>query len=232
MVWSVSKNRGSVSSDASSMGVCEVPSPRTILAIRSRLRGATHIDAGAVASGDLRIDIAQHHHAAVEGDDLAVVIGAAGAMRADIVLPARPALEPEFLHLRLVGWIHHHPAGRALPDHEGMGALALGGRLGAGAILWPVERGIAPAPDHLGGADAGGNFRCGGRLDWDRLGRGRRAAEAPKAAETTAAGQHEGQQGHGGRATGAPLSRAQLSPRAQFSGAQLSHGVYPSSKPR
>src|SRR6516165_10429569 len=33
MVWSVSRNRGKVSSDASSMGVCEVPSPSTILAI-------------------------------------------------------------------------------------------------------------------------------------------------------------------------------------------------------
>ena len=38
--------------------------------------GAAHVDAGAVAAGDLRIDPAQHQDPAVEGDDFAVLLQA------------------------------------------------------------------------------------------------------------------------------------------------------------
>src|SRR5260221_4008303 len=104
----------------------------------SRARRTAHVDTGAVASRDLGIDIAQHHHAAVERDDLAVVGAAAFAVRPDIVPAARATLEPELLHLGLVWGIHHHPAGRTLADHERMTALPPGGGLGAGSVLGPV----------------------------------------------------------------------------------------------
>src|SRR5437588_11228767 len=115
----------------------------------SRARGAAHVNAGAVAAGDLRIDPAQHQHTAVEGDDLAVLRVARRAARADIVLAARPALELELLLLRLIGEMHQHAAGRPGTDHVRLPALAAGGGFGPGPIGFLMIGGVAPADDEI-----------------------------------------------------------------------------------
>src|ERR1700736_2105277 len=105
----------------------------------SGVRRTAHIDTGAVTSRDLGIDVAQHHHAAVERDDFTVAGGTAFAVGPDIILSARAPFEPELLHLGMVGRIHPRPAGRPLADPEGMAALPPGGGLGSRPILDPVE---------------------------------------------------------------------------------------------
>src|SRR5262249_9002304 len=56
---------------------------------RSRRGRAADIDHVAVAGAGVLVDEAGDHHAAVEGDDLAVLLSGRRAGRADIVLAAR-----------------------------------------------------------------------------------------------------------------------------------------------
>src|SRR5262249_59939225 len=116
---------------------------------------AAHVDAGAVAAGDLRIDPAQHEHAPVEGDDFAVLHVPCRPDRADVVLAARPALELQLLLLCLVGEVHEHAAGRAGADHVRLAALAACGGFGTGPIGVLVIGGIGPRAGRGAGRNAG-----------------------------------------------------------------------------
>src|SRR6266702_8718106 len=110
---------------------------------------ATHVDAGAVAAGDLRIDEPQQHDPAVERDDLAILHATGFAGRSDIIPAAGAALEAQLRQLRLIGEVHHHAAGRAGIDDDRLAALAARGGFGPRPVLLPMIGGIAPTPDHL-----------------------------------------------------------------------------------
>jgi len=122
------------------------------------------IDHVAVAGGGVGIGEAGNQDAAVEGDDLAVLLAARRAGRADIVLAAPAALDPQLLRGGLVGQMHDHAA--ALAGADGIGLLALGGGLllGAGAVGRVLVGGKAPFADQLLGADGGGHFRLDPRF--------------------------------------------------------------------
>src|SRR5258706_3435014 len=68
-----------------------------------RPRRAADIDHVAVTGAGVLFDEAGDHDAAVKGYDLAVLLARGRAGRADIVLAARRALEPQFLRGGLVG---------------------------------------------------------------------------------------------------------------------------------
>src|SRR5439155_5109490 len=112
-----------------------------------RPRRAADVDHVAVAGGGILVDEAGDQDAAVEGDDLAVLLARRGTRRSDVVLAARRTLQPQFLRRRLVGEMHDHAAGRAGGDHVGILALGPGRSLGTGAVGRVLERGEAPAAD-------------------------------------------------------------------------------------
>src|SRR5262249_31122386 len=82
-------------------GNLEIPGPvlRTVPEMTQSLRPrpAADIDHVAVAGAGVLVDEAGDQHASVEGDDLAILLAAGRAGRADIVLAALAALDPEFL---------------------------------------------------------------------------------------------------------------------------------------
>src|SRR5262245_7849704 len=121
----------------------------------SGARRAAHEHPGAVAAVDLRVHEPQQHHAAIEGDDLAVLLTGGVARRADIVLAGGAALDAQLLQLGRVGEIHHDATGRTLADRERLLALAAGVGLDPCAVLRLVERRVAPAADDLARPDAG-----------------------------------------------------------------------------
>src|SRR3954451_608637 len=94
---------------------------------------AADVDHVAVAGGGVLVDEAGDQDAAVEGDDLAVLLAGGGTRRADVVLAAGRALQPQLLRRRLVGEMHDHAAGGTGGDHVGILALRPGRGLGAGA---------------------------------------------------------------------------------------------------
>src|SRR3954469_24114908 len=94
-------------------------------------RRAADIDHVAVTDRGILVDEAGDQHAAVERDDLAVLLAGGRACRADIVLAARAALEAQFLRGGLVGQMHDHAAALAGTDHVRL--LALTSRRGFGA---------------------------------------------------------------------------------------------------
>src|SRR6202034_3901387 len=87
---------------------------------------AAHVHSGAVAAGDLRSDPAQHHGAAIERKDFAILRSTGGAGRADIVMAVGTALEVQLLQLGAVGEIHHDAAIPSAVDHDRLGALTAG----------------------------------------------------------------------------------------------------------
>src|SRR5438309_8079997 len=101
----------------------------------SRPRRAADIDHVAVTDRGILVDETGDQHAAVERDDLAVLLAGRRSGRADVVLAARAALEAEFLRRRLVGQMHDYTAGGAGADYIGLLTLAAGGGFGAGAII-------------------------------------------------------------------------------------------------
>src|SRR5262249_11672846 len=108
-----------------------------VFSIRSSSRPwrAADIDHVAVACAGVLVDEARDHDAAVEGDDLAVLLARRRAGRADIVLAARAAFQPQLLRRGLVGQMHDDAAGAACGDDIGLLALRTGHRLRAGAVL-------------------------------------------------------------------------------------------------
>src|SRR6187399_198216 len=82
-----------------------------------RPRRAAHVDHVAVPDPGILVDEAGDQHAAVERDDLAVLLAGRRARRADIVLAARAALEAQFLRSGLVGQMHDDAAALAGADH-------------------------------------------------------------------------------------------------------------------
>src|SRR5712692_7058566 len=118
---STARIRSSTLREVAHFGLCQMVTATAA----SRAGGAAHVDAGAVAAGDLRVDPAQHQDPPVERDDLAVVLVAARLVGgADVILAAGPALEAQLLRLRLVGEMHHHAAARPQADDVGLAALA------------------------------------------------------------------------------------------------------------
>src|SRR5438309_11248071 len=118
----------------------------------SRPRRAADIDHVAVTDRGILVDEAGDQHAAVERDDLAVLVAGGRAGRADIVLAARAALEAQFLRSGLVGQMHDDAAALAGADNIGLLALPSRRGFGAGAVVGILERGEAPAADDLVGA--------------------------------------------------------------------------------
>src|SRR5689334_466793 len=124
-----------------------------------RPRGAADIDHVAVTDRGILVDEAGDQHAAVERDDLAVLLAAGGTGRTDIVLAARAALEAQFLRGGLVGQMHDHAAALAGADHVRLLALSARRGFGARTVVGILERGEAPAADDLVGADGRRHFR-------------------------------------------------------------------------
>src|SRR5579872_13095 len=124
-------------------------------------RRAADIDAGAVAADDFRVEPLQHHGAAVERDDLPIVLAAGRPGRPDIVLAALTALEFQLLQLRIVGEVHHHAAIRSAIDDNRLAARGARGRLSAHQIFWPMEGAVSPAADDFLGANCRRYFGTG-----------------------------------------------------------------------
>src|SRR6516165_10899694 len=108
---------------------------------------ATHIDAGAIAARDFRIHPAQHHSAAVERYDLAVLRPAGVSGWTDIVFAVGRSFELQLLQLRAVGEIHHHAVIGPARDIERLAALTARCRRRARQVAVIVEGAIAPAAD-------------------------------------------------------------------------------------
>src|ERR1700752_212247 len=122
-----------------------------------RLGAATHIDAGAVAARNLRVDEPGDQHAPVERDDLAIARAGSGLVgRPDGVLAVGAALEAQFGLLRLIGELPAHAAPRPASDVVGLAALAAGRRFRASAVLILVIGRKTPAPDQIGRRNARG----------------------------------------------------------------------------
>src|ERR1700691_5310221 len=66
-----------------------------------------------ITAGDFGIDPAQHHAAAVERNNLAILRTAGRTGRADKIHAAWTTFQMEFLQLRAVGEVHHDAAGRS-----------------------------------------------------------------------------------------------------------------------
>src|SRR3954447_14236396 len=98
-------------------------------------RRAADIDHVAVTDRGILVDEAGDQHAAVERDDLAVLLAGRRARRTDIVLAARAALETQFLRGGLVGQMHDDAAALAGADHIGLLALPARRGFGAGAVV-------------------------------------------------------------------------------------------------
>src|ERR1700712_1898153 len=77
----------------------------------SRTWSAADIDHVAVTGRGILVDKPRHQDTAVEGDDFAILFAGNRAGRADVILAARAALQPQFLRGRLVGQMHDHSAG-------------------------------------------------------------------------------------------------------------------------
>src|SRR5450631_3174074 len=110
---------------------------------------AADIDHVAIPGGGILVDEAGDQNAAVEGNNLAILLAAGRAGRTDIVLAARGALQPQFLRRRLVSQMHDHAAGGAGADDIRLLALRLGLNFGAGAVIGILERCETPAADNL-----------------------------------------------------------------------------------
>src|ERR1700682_3942211 len=120
---------------------------------------AADVDHIAVTGRSILVDEAGDQYAAIERDDLTILLGTGRSGRTDIILAARAALQTQFLRRRLVGQMHHHAAGLAGADHVRLLALVLRHLFGAGAIGRILERGEAPAADDFVGPDACRHFR-------------------------------------------------------------------------
>src|SRR5450631_3497488 len=114
---------------------------------------AADIDHVAIPGGGILVEEAGDQNAAVEGNNLAILLAAGRSSRTDIVLAARGALEPQFLRRRLVSQMHDHAARGAGADDIRLLALRLGLNFGACAVIGILERCETPAPDNLVGAD-------------------------------------------------------------------------------
>src|SRR5881409_2888259 len=98
-------------------------SSQVLLAMTSKALGAgraAHIDHIAVTDRGVLVDEAGDQHAAIERDDLAVLLAGRRAGRTDIVLAARAALEAQFLRGGLVGQMHDNTTTGAGADHIGL----------------------------------------------------------------------------------------------------------------
>src|SRR5208282_6745020 len=102
------------------------------------------IHASAVAAGDFRIHPAQHHGAAVEGNDFAILRPTGVAGRTNVVFTAGAAFELQLLQRGAVGEIHHDAAVRTARDVDGLATLAAGRRRGTGQIGVFVKGAVAP----------------------------------------------------------------------------------------
>src|SRR3954447_20673243 len=149
-------------------------------------RRAADIDHVAVTDRGILVDEAGDQHAAVERDDLAVLFAGRRSRRADIVLAARAALEPQLLRGGLVAQMHDDAAGLAGTDHVRLLALAARRRFGASAVVGILERGETPAANDLVGADGGRHFggfpglSCGRRTGRQRRQRAAASSQADR----------------------------------------------------
>src|SRR6201985_3519391 len=91
----------------------------------SRTRRGADIDHIAVTGRGILVDKPRHKDAAVEGNDFAILFAGNRSGRADVVLAARAALEPQFLRSRLVGQMHDNAARRSDGDDIRLLALPL-----------------------------------------------------------------------------------------------------------
>src|SRR3984893_3302881 len=115
----------------------------------SGARPAADIDHVAISGGGILVDEAGYQNAAVEGNNLAILLAACRSSRTDIILTARAALEPQLLRRRLVSQMHDHAARGAGADDIRLLALRLGLNFGAGAVIGILERCETPAADNL-----------------------------------------------------------------------------------
>src|SRR5262249_58504736 len=116
--------------------------PRTLC---SGARAAADVNPRAVPARDFRIHPAQYEHAAIEGDDLAILRARRWTVGAHVGLAPRSALQPQLARLGVVGEMHHHAAVRPAVDDIGLIALRLRGGFGASAVAFLVIGGKPPA---------------------------------------------------------------------------------------
>jgi len=135
------RKRGSVSVGRQQHGVCDVPIPSrswpsgllpVMRAAHSAHRRRCH------SAPRPRIDVSANTITRPSERDNLTVAVAPPSPCGRLILSARAAFEPEFLHLGLIRGIHHHPPVDP-GDHEGMAALPAGGRLGSDAVLCTVK---------------------------------------------------------------------------------------------
>src|SRR5450755_925996 len=136
----------------------------------SGARRAADVDHIAVAGRGILVGEAGDQDAAVEGDDLAILLATGRSGRTDIVLAARAALEAQFLGRCLVGQVHDHAARRSGANHVRLFALTLGRSFGAWAVGGILVRRETPAADNLVRADGRRHFgrNPGLRGGWSR----------------------------------------------------------------
>src|SRR5262249_20414563 len=134
-------------------------SARAVLIHRSRARRTTYKDSCSVAAINLGIDELENHHAAIERENLAILLTGGLPGGTDKVAPGSAAFEAQLLELGGIRKVHHDAAARSLPDHERLLALPARVRFGAGAVLRLVVGGIAPSAHDFRRAHLGGNLR-------------------------------------------------------------------------
>src|SRR5258708_24627278 len=106
---------------------------------------AGDVDHIAVTGRGILVDEAGDQYAAVERDDLTILLGTGRPGRTDIILAARAALETQFLRRRLVGQMHDHAARGTRPDHVRLFALRPRRDFGARPVSGIRERRETPA---------------------------------------------------------------------------------------
>src|SRR5260370_356733 len=119
---------------------------------------AADVDHVAVTGCGILVDETGDQHAAVERNDLAVLLGGGRSGRTDIILAVRGALEAQLLRRRLVSQMHDHAARRSGSDHVRLLALRPRRGFGARTVSRILERGEAPAADDLIGPDRPPHF--------------------------------------------------------------------------
>src|ERR1700730_11136775 len=115
----------------------------------SGARPAADIDHVAISGGGILVDEAGDQNAAVEGNNLAILLAAGRSSRTDIILAARATLEPQLLRRRLVSQMHDHAARGAGADDIRLLALPTRRGFGAGTVIGVLERREPPAADNL-----------------------------------------------------------------------------------
>src|SRR5260370_37406534 len=114
---------------------------------------AADIDHVAITGRRILVDETGDQNASVEGNNLAILLATGWSGRADIILAARAALQPQLLRGRLVSQMHDDATGRNGADHVRLLALRPRRGFGARTVVGILKRRKAPAADNLVGSE-------------------------------------------------------------------------------